>query len=490
MLKVTNLTVGSNYVKDVSFDIKPGERVGLIGESGSGKSLTALSIMGLADLPTTGTTTIDGLPSRRFCGTRVAMIFQEPMTALNPLMRVGRQIEEMMTLNGVAKKTARTRLEKLLIDVSLPDRTANAYPHELSGGQRQRALIAMALGNDPDLLICDEPTTALDVTVQQHIVELLLRLAKERGTALLFITHDLGLVSQTCEKILVMKSGEIIERGTTSQVLKTPQQDYTKRLLTASTLETPEISERFGEPIIHISEVSRRYAKTTALHPATVTVRKGERLGIVGGSGSGKTTLLKLIAGLDKPTSGSVRVDGKLHMVFQDPQSSLNPRMTVRNIVGESLREEGGVDKQKRVAEVLAQVGLGPEMLDRYPHEFSGGQRQRISIARALAPKPDILLADEPVSALDVSVRKQVLDLLQSLVEEYGITLVFVSHDLAVVRHICTTVIVMDQGEIIERGRVDQVYEHPQTDYSRALLRAVPRLGARLSAPEGADPSH
>ncbi|MFP7364315.1 ABC transporter ATP-binding protein [Corynebacterium callunae] len=476
MLKVKNLTIGPDLVKNISFDIAPGERLGLIGESGSGKSLTALTIMGLADLPHTGTTTLDGEPSWTHRGKRIAMIFQEPMTALNPLMRVGRQIAEIMQVHGVSKKLAQERMKKMLLDVALPERVARAYPHELSGGQRQRALIAMAMANDPELLICDEPTTALDVTVQKQIVQLLLKLSAERGTALLFITHDLGLVAQTCERVLVMKSGEIVESGPIASVLEQPAHPYTQRLLEASVLDTPEVVENYGKPVVSVSSVSRMYRKNTALDCVSLSVRKGERLGIVGGSGSGKTTLLKLLAGLDKPSSGTISVEGRTQMVFQDPQSSLDPRMKIRSIVGETLIGWPAAEKDARVAEVLSQVGLGSDALDKYPHEFSGGQRQRISIARALAPKPAILLADEPVSALDVSVRKQVLDLLSSLIEEYGITLVFVSHDLAVVRHICTSVIVMNQGEIIERGRVDLVYENPQADYTKVLLEAVPRL--------------
>ncbi len=364
----------------------------------------------------------------------------------------------------------------MMEDVSLPSRAMRAYPHELSGGQRQRALIAMAMANNPDVLICDEPTTALDVTVQKQIVDLLLRLASERGTSLLFITHDLGLVARTCERVLVMRAGKIVEEGTVATVLSAPRHEYTQQLLAASVLSTPPVVENYGAPVVEVTDLSRVFRRTVALDAVSLTVHSGERLGIVGGSGSGKTTLLKILAGLDKPTSGTVRVEGGTQMVFQDPQSSLNPRMKIMDIVAEPLIGWSASARRERVVEVLGEVGLGAEILDRYPHEFSGGQRQRISIARALGPKPAILLADEPVSALDVSVRRQVLDLLSKLVDEYGITLVFVSHDLTVVRHICTTVVVMDQGRIVEHGRVDKVYADPHHEYTRTLLEAIPRL--------------
>ncbi|WP_080793820.1 dipeptide ABC transporter ATP-binding protein [Corynebacterium pacaense] len=476
MLEVENLSIGKGLVNNISFRIGAGERVGLIGESGSGKSLTALAIMGLTDLPRSGSTLLDAEDSWRHRGQRIAMIFQEPMTALNPLMRVGRQIEEMMTLHGHTRARARRRTGEMLADVSLPARTARAYPHELSGGQRQRALITMAMANDPEVLICDEPTTALDVTVQRHIIDLLLRMAEERGTSLLFITHDLGLVAQTCDRLLVMKSGEIVESGATAGVLRSPRHPYTRRLVDASTLSTPPVVEDYGPTVATLDGVRRQFRGTTALDSISLTLRRGERLGVVGGSGSGKTTLLKLLAGLDRPTSGTLRVEGGTQMVFQDPQSSLNPRMRIGEIVAEPLLGWGAREKRERALEVLAQVGLGAEVIDRYPHEFSGGQRQRISIARALSVKPEILLADEPVSALDVSVRKPVLDLLAQLVDEYGLTLVFVSHDLSVVRHICTSVVVMDHGRIVERGRVDEVYDHPRSEFTRALLDAIPVL--------------
>lgn len=476
MLDITDLRIGDGLVDGVSFKIASGERVGLIGESGSGKTLTALAVMGLIDLPRSGSTLLDGQVSWAHRGRKIAMIFQEPMTALNPLMRVGHQIEEMMRIHGVSRHEARERTIQMMEDVSLPSRAMRAYPHELSGGQRQRALIAMAMANNPDVLICDEPTTALDVTVQKQIVDLLLRLASERGTSLLFITHDLGLVARTCERVLVMRAGKIVEEGTVATVLSAPRHEYTQQLLAASVLSTPPVVENYGAPVVEVTDLSRVFRRTVALDAVSLTVHSGERLGIVGGSGSGKTTLLKILAGLDKPTSGTVRVEGGTQMVFQDPQSSLNPRMKIMDIVAEPLIGWSASARRERVVEVLGEVGLGAEILDRYPHEFSGGQRQRISIARALGPKPAILLADEPVSALDVSVRRQVLDLLSKLVDEYGITLVFVSHDLTVVRHICTTVVVMDQGRIVEHGRVDKVYADPHHEYTRTLLEAIPRL--------------
>lgn len=471
MLEVEKLRI-DGLLHDVSFRLDRGERLGLIGESGSGKSLTAFSIMGLLPegLHATGSVHLDGsellgLPDRRMRrirGRQVAMIFQEPMTALDPMMTVGRQVEEAAGSSAAAAA--------LFDDVSLPRERMGAYPHELSGGQRQRVLIAMAIAQDPDLLICDEPTTALDVTVQDQILSLLERLSEERGMALLFVTHDLGVIARMCPKVAVMRSGEIIEQGPTEVLLKDPNHEYTRELVAGARPGPPARPTETGEPVIVLADVTRRHGKLTAVDDVSLTVRRGERLGIVGGSGSGKTSLLKLIAGLDSPTAGTVGVHAGVQMVFQDPQSSLNPRLRV----GRSVHEACG--STSRVSEVLEEVGLPADTATRLPHEFSGGQRQRISIARAVSPRPEILLADEPVSALDVTVRAQVLGLLDGLVDDYGLTLVMVSHDLSVVRQVCTTVAVVQEGRIVEHGPTEQVWQDPQHEYTRALLEAVPRL--------------
>ena len=455
LVQVENLSI-PRILEDISFDISPGERVGLIGESGSGKSMTAMSIMGLVDprLKVSGSITVHGQEvTRSMRGTTVAMVFQEPMTALDPLMTVERQVAEASSLD---------RARELLREVGI-ERTA-AYPHELSGGQRQRVLIALAIAGDPDLLICDEPTTALDVTVQAQILDLLDRLVRERNMALLFITHDLGVISRMTDRIIVLKDGRIADPGAN---LKNPQVDYTVQLVAASRPGEPALVRDADKPIVELDHVTWRRGDTLALDDVSLTVRKGERLGIVGGSGSGKTSLLRLIAGLGEPDSGTVRVDGGLQMVFQDPYSSLNPRRKVRD----SIRE-AGADKH-RADEVLAQVGLEGTG-DRLPHEFSGGQRQRISIARAAAPRPEILIADEPVSALDVSVRAQVLELLDDLVVHDKLTLIFVSHDLSVVRQVCPTIAVLHKGRIVETGPTEDVWANPQHEYTRKLLASIP----------------
>jgi len=471
ILSVTGLRVGDGLLDDITFTVGRGERVGLIGESGSGKSLTALSIMGLLPrgLSATGSVVLEGqeligLPDRRIRPLRgrvMSMVFQEPMTALDPLMTVGKQVQEAAHRSDVAG---------LFEQVALDPARMNAYPHELSGGQRQRVLIAMALAQEPDLLICDEPTTALDVTVQDQILDLLDRLVDETGVSLLFITHDLGVINRMCRRVLVMSGGSVVEEGTTEQVLRAPEHPYTQRLVAASLPGEPAEVREVGPPVLTLSNVTREYGTTKALDDVSLVVHRGERLGIVGGSGSGKTTLLRQLAGLDSPTSGTVRVDAGVQVVFQDPQSSLNPRLRV----GRSVAEGGG--DHARVLEVLAEVGLPPDAAERYPHQFSGGQRQRISIARAVAGRPEILLADEPVSALDVSVRAQVLELLDRLVDEYGLTLVFISHDLSVVREVCSTVAVMYRGRIVEHGPTEAVWADPQDEYTRSLLAAIPRI--------------
>lgn len=465
LVTVDKLTI-PGILDDVSFTIGRGERVGLIGESGSGKTMTAMAVMGLLDphLRPTGSVTVAGTEmigapdrvTRRLRGSTVAMIFQEPMTSLDPLMTVERQVAEACSLE---------RARELLRDVGVERTTA--YPHELSGGQRQRVLIAIALAGDPDLLICDEPTTALDVAVQSQILELLDGLVRKRNMALLFITHDLGVIDRMTDHIVVMKDGKVADSDAD---LAAPRTEYTAQLVAASKPGPPAAFRAVGKPVIELDHVSLQRGGTLALDDVSLTVHAGERIGIVGGSGSGKTTLLRLISGLTEPDTGTVAVDGNLQMVFQDPFSSLNPRRRVRD----SIRE-AGVDRS-RAEEVLGQVGMAG-VGDRLPHEFSGGQRQRISIARAAAPRPNILLADEPVSALDVSVRAQVLDLIEELVADDNVTLVFVSHDLSVVRQVCPTIAVLHRGRIIETGPTEEVWTHPEHEYTRSLLRSIPTLG-------------
>ena len=442
MIDVKHLTI-PGILEDITFAVAPGERVGIIGESGSGKSLTALSIMGLTDLPAQGSVTVDGTEMvgtpdrvrRRVRGRKVAMVFQEPMTALDPLKRIGKLVSD-----------------ELLAEVGV-DRPG-AYPHELSGGQRQRVLIALALSQNPDVLICDEPTTALDAIVQADILDLLDRLVRERGMGLLFISHDLAVVRRMTDRVLVFKGGRIVA----------PDSDYAKALAAAAEPGPPAQPVPLGEPVVTLSNVSLRRGRTLAVDDVSLSVRAGERLAIVGGSGSGKTSLLHLVAGLREPTTGTVRVAGDVQMVFQDPYSSLDPRMAVRT----SIRETG-VDGT-RADEMLARVGLAGTG-DRTPRQFSGGQRQRISIARAAAPRPRILLADEPVSALDATIQDQVLDLLRDTVGDN--TLVFVTHDLRVARELCPTVAVMQAGRIVEQGATERIWAAPEHPYTRQLLAAV-----------------
>ena len=478
----------SLLVDDLSFTLAPGERLGIIGESGSGKSLTALALLGLCPRGVTvsggvriaGTDMYAGTSSRRtqekrwagIRGKRIGMVFQEPMSALDPLKKVGRLLG----------RTARSLLAEVGLDPDLVSR----YPFELSGGQRQRVLLALAISQDPEVLICDEPTTALDVIAQDEVLSLVERLVRERGMALLFISHDLAVVQRMCDSVLVLYRGRAVERGATSTVLAHPQQPYTQHLMAASQQELPQrtgvaantartdstagTSSTAGasdDAVIALDNVHHAYGTNTVVHDINLQVRRGARLGIVGGSGSGKSTLLKIIAGLEQPSSGSVQVGASVQMVFQDPFSSLNPRLKI----GHAIAEGGGSDE--RITEILAEVGLSADARQRLPHEFSGGQRQRISIARSVVGYPDILLADEAVSALDVSVRSQVLRLLDFLVENYGLTLVFVSHDLQVVRQICDEVIVMHNGRIIEAGAVDTIWDNPSAAYTQRLLAAA-----------------
>ena len=558
LLEVAGLTVSTRsavLVDGFSLSLARGERVGLIGESGSGKSMTAAALMGL--LPdgvlAAGSVRLEGTAHDvvgatdrqmgRIRGRRMGMVFQEPMSALNPLMRVGRQVAEALTQHGTARgRAAAEQSIRLLASVQLPDpaEAARAYPHQLSGGQRQRVLLAIALANDPDLLICDEPTTALDVSVQRQMLDLISDGVARRGSGLLFITHDLAVAASICDRILVMRGGVLVEQGATDHVFSQPQHPYTRGLLAASDLEATDSSGRLftvasaaayvpaaarirpprtaapgpvpaavvptsetapAEPLIRVRDLTRTYSRgrsslfrasadVQALQGVSFDVAAGQRFGVVGESGSGKSTLLRILAGLDLPSSGSVVVAGnevagsregellelrrQLQIVFQDPMGSLNPRMRVRDILAEPLLLPGepvhARHHRGRIAEMLDAVGLPQEAADRFPHQFSGGQRQRIAIARALICEPRILVADEPVSALDVSVRAQVLNLLSDLVDKYRLTLVFVSHDLGVVRHLCDTVAVMHRGRIVENGPTERVYTAPEHEYTKRLV--------------------
>lgn len=464
MLSVQDLCIRTGketIVGPLSFSIEPGQRLGIIGESGSGKSLTALAIMGLLpkNLHAEGSIELGGRELvglrdrqvRKLRGADMAMVFQEPMSALDPLMRVSKQL----CYAGASAE--------VLNEVGLDAALASRFPHELSGGQRQRVMIAMAMARNPKLLICDEPTTALDATTQNGILDLIMELTQRHNTALLFISHDLRVIRRMCPETLVMQDGQIVESGA---ALDNPQHPYTKHLIAASQPKPTAPEPKLGEVVISLDHVTKAYGSTTALSDVSLEVRKGERIGVVGSSGSGKTTLLKLITGLEQPTSGSVQVEGRVQMVFQDPQGSLNPRMPIWKTVAEGSPTPV---TRAEIAKVLAEVGIDEDALDRFPHEFSGGQRQRISIARAVIGNPDILLADEAVSALDVSVRAQVLELLERLVESYGLTLVFISHDLGVVKQVCSSLTVIYHGELVERG----VWSAPQHPYTKSLLEAA-----------------
>ncbi|TLQ01106.1 ABC transporter ATP-binding protein [Nesterenkonia salmonea] len=589
LLTAENLDISAGsgrIVHGIDFAIDRGERVGLIGESGSGKSLTCLSLMGLLGdgLSATGSLTLHGDTSSpetasddldllnadenafsSVRGNRMSMVFQEPMTALNPLMRVGDQVAEVIKLHRRAQSaslpadqpnaTVEDRVLDLLDSVRIPEpaRAARVYPHQMSGGQRQRVMLAMAMANGPELLLADEPTTALDVTVQKQVLTLMAEQVERAGSSLLFITHDLGVVSEVCDRVIIMRHGRIIETGPIDQVFTRPEHPYTRALLAASALRTDHSSGRLltpdtvdaaaqnqhrpaedrlsisssaeagspaaaahlaiaedgsapvfnqaESPVLEVRDLTRSYGKAgflgrgrvvEALRGVSFDVAAGQRFGIVGESGCGKSTLLRLLTALDEPSSGSVRVNDQaisgqrerrlrwlrqsMQIVFQDPMGSLDPRMTVVDIITEPLWNAGRAERLRRAKELLEQVGLPQGAAEKYPHEFSGGQRQRIAIARALVTRPKILIADEAVSALDVSVRAQVLNLLDDLVDEYDLTMVFVSHDLKVVRHSCDIVAVMNAGRIVECGPADAVFDTPKHPYTAELAAAIPRM--------------
>ncbi|WP_079406039.1 dipeptide ABC transporter ATP-binding protein [Streptomyces sp. 3211] len=538
LVEVTDLVVdfpvggAGEYVRavdEVSFTLEAGRALGIVGESGSGKSTVATALLGLHRGTGTrlgGTVRVGGTDVaaasaaelRRLRGGTAAMVFQDPLSSLDPYYAIGDQIAEVHRIHAdVSRRAARARAVEVLDRVGIPDavRRSRARPHEFSGGMRQRALIAMALACEPRLLIADEPTTALDVTVQAQILDLLHGLREERGLGLLLVTHDVGVAAESVDEVLVMRGGRAVERGEVASLLAAPSQAYTRELLAAvprldgprrSRGPAPEAAPRtpagpdevpLVPPVVEAFSLRREFGrgrrKVAAVAGVSLAVHAGETLGIVGESGSGKSTLGRMLVGLLEPGSGQVRRDGVpvtgiasgVQMVFQDPVSSLNPRRSVGESIADPLRAAGPRDEaavRGRVEELLLRVGLEAEHYDRYPHEFSGGQRQRVGIARALAPRPRLIVCDEPVSALDVTTQAQVTALLAELQRELGIALVFIAHDLAVVRQVSDRVAVMRAGEIVEEGPVDEVYDRPAHAYTRQLLAAVPALDPALAA--------
>jgi peptide/nickel transport system ATP-binding protein len=507
----------AHALKDVTLSLSPNEIVCVVGESGSGKSMMANAVMRL--LP--GGVEIDGgrilfeghdlariseAEMRQVRGVGIAMIFQEPMTALNPLRTIGDQIGEMFTIHTeLSRAEIAARVQSLLEEVRIPDpkAAASAFPHELSGGQRQRAMIAMALALDPRVLIADEPTTALDVTTQAQILALIRDLQKRKGTAVLFITHDFGVVAEIADRVAVMQHGVIVEEGAADAILNQPGHPYTRQLIAAvPPLKAPPPRRLSDEIILSIDHVSKTYRSggflgrgarvTHAVKDVTLALPKGATLGIVGESGSGKSTLARCLVRLIDPDAGSIRLNGRnlvslsraeiraesrhIQMVFQDPFGSLNPRRKAGELVAQGLLIHGTPRTQAlaRARELFALVGLDPASADRYPHEFSGGQRQRIGLARALALEPEVLIADEPVSALDVSVQAQVLKLLAELRARLSLSIVFITHDLRVAAQVCDLVGVMKDGSIVEAGAIGEVFDKPQHPYTRALLASIP----------------
>jgi microcin C transport system ATP-binding protein len=505
----------SEAVKGVSFAVDRGETVALVGESGSGKSVSALSTVSLlGDSATVSGSVLyngeemvgaDEKHLMRLRGNDISFIFQEPMTSLNPLHTIEKQLSESLALHqGLVGQAARDRILELLVKVGIrdPETRLGAYPHELSGGQRQRVMIAMALANKPEILIADEPTTALDVTIQAQILDLLAELKQSEGMGLLFITHDLAIVRRIADRVCVMKGGEIVESGPAEEIFANPQHPYTQKLLAAEPSGQPAPVPDGAEELIRTSNLKvwfpiqkgllkRTVGHVKAVNPTSISVRAGETLGIVGESGSGKTTLalaiMRLIA-----SEGEVRFEGDdlrkwstrdlrrlrkdMQIVFQDPFGSLSPRMTCAQIISEGLaihKVDQHRDTRDLVAEVMQEVGLDPAAMDRYPHEFSGGQRQRIAIARAMVLRPRLVVLDEPTSALDMTVQVQIVDLLRDLQARYGLAYLFISHDLHVVRAMSHKMIVMKQGDVVEAGDARTLFEAPREEYTRQLLAAT-----------------
>ena len=551
MLKIKNLSISFksnnetvNAVKSVSFDIARGETLGIVGESGSGKSVTALAIMrllspqaiinsGSIDFDEKNILELSSKEIRRIRTNKISMIFQEPMTSLNPVMRCGKQVAEVFQNSGLSKSEIKNKVIDLFDKVKLPrpEMIYTSYPHQISGGQKQRVMIAMAIANKPDLLIADEPTTALDVRVQKDLILLLKQLKTEFGMSLLFISHDLGLVSEIVSNVLVMYKGEVVERGAIKDVFKHPQHNYTKGLLACrppvnerplrlktidefiennsqvqpESTEIQHIEIDYNKPVLNVENLNKRFVSeknyrgtatsfVNAVDNVSFEVFKGETLGLVGESGCGKTTLSRSILRLIDVESGKIYFDEKnildikkgglkefrknLNIVFQDPYSSLNPRISVGKAIAEPLKvfnlETTSLKRKNRVFDLLKKVGLDEDAYYKYPHEFSGGQRQRIVIARALALNPRFLICDEAVSALDVSVQAKVLNLLNDLKREFGFTYIFISHDLNVVKYMSDRIMVMKEGKIVEIGPADEIYNSPKQEYTKQLIEAIP----------------
>ena len=537
ILKVENLQLQlrnasssqSLLLKGLSFEIQQGEVFALVGESGSGKSLTALAVMRLLSdglQISDGQIWFDGqdllqcseAQMQRLRGNRLAMIFQEPMTALNPVMTVGDQVAEVLKIHlSLSRQAIRQRVIQLFEEVGIPnaDQRIHWYPHQLSGGQKQRVMIAMALACEPDLLIADEPTTALDVTIQAQVLQLLKSLQQKHSLSILFITHDMGVVAEIADRVAVMQQGEIVEQANRSHFFESPQHPYTQSLL-KNALPKPPLEEKFEHasrsPLLQVKDLKvwfpikkglfqRKVDYTQAVNGVSLEIHQGETLAVVGESGSGKSTLGQAILRLISITEGQIIFEGqevthltekqlrpwrrRIQVIFQDPFSALNPRMTILDIIREGMvsLQVGPQDKQaqeQRIVELLQQVGLEAEHLWRYPHEFSGGQRQRIGIARALAVEPDLIICDEPTSALDVSVRSQVLAILKDLQQRYGVSYLFITHDLSIVPSLAHRVAVMQKGKIVEQGKTKQIMGSPQHPYTQALLQAAPNLNIAL----------
>ena len=544
ILEVRDLQVafdGRTVVESVNFSLRRGTTLGIVGESGSGKSVSTLALMGL--LPKNATIsgsamlegsellTLDEEGFRNIRGKRISMIFQEPMTSLNPVQKCGAQVVEMLRQHEeVTAQDARERVIGLFREVLLPrpEKIFDSYPHEISGGQKQRVMIAMALVNKPDILIADEPTTALDVTVQKTILELRRDLQEKHGTSIIFITHDLGVIAQVADEIMVMYRGKVMEQGPAAEILHNPKEPYTKGLLACRppledkprrlpTVEEYLEGERYAgattdsdasplsphpSPLLSVKDLSVTYTlkrnffgkpvqTLKGVDGVTFDIMEGETLGLVGESGCGKSTLGRALLRLIEHSSGSVSYRSKpldtlsskemralrpkLQIIFQDPYSSLNPRITIGDAIREPLTVHGGGDRSK-VLELMEQVGLRAEWYSRYPHELSGGQRQRVCIARALILQPELVICDESVSALDVSVQAQVLNLLNDLKEKYHYTYLFITHDLSVVHYMADRIMVMQKGKIVESGTPDDLFHNPQTDYTRTLIDAIPRI--------------